>query len=372
MPASHPLPPASPGLWKDNWPQTRQHYLDWWDRRGLVVGAWGTGLPTDGVNHDPDATEPPAPGDFSARQTDAEFIAVNTRYKMARRTWPADILPAAWPHTGTLPLAAYLGAEPEYSPSAIWYHACMDDLDTHPPLRFDPDHPRVRELEAIVTRTVEQADGRYLVGLPALLPGIDVLAELRGAGTLMMDLLESPDAVHERLDEIYEAWTIAYDRLASVVHRGDDGMAFGYFMLWDQGRCGLAQCDSAAMFSPDLFAQFVVPTLRKQCAHLDRCMYHVDGAQALRHLDLLLAIEDLDAIEFTPDPKSPGGGDEQWYPLYRQILEAGKSVWVANLRKPEVLPLLDAIGGRGVFVSVNGLSPSDAEALARDVEPYRR
>ena len=46
-------------------------------------------------------------------------------------------------------------------------------------------------------------------------------------------------------------------------------------------------------------------------------------------------------------------------------------MWVANLRKEQVIPLLDAIGGQGVYLSVNGLSEADAEALAEAVAPYR-
>lgn len=359
-----------PGAWKHNLADTCRHFEQWWRGEGLVVGAWGTGLPREGPPHDT-VVEPAPPEDLAARHTDAEFIARNTRYKMARRCWPADILPAAWPHVGTLPLCTYLGATPEYAPGNVWYRACLLDLEAFPPLRFDPTHPRVVELERIVTRTVELAAGNYLVGMPALLPGIDVLAELRGAGNLMVDLVENPSAVHRRLEEIHAAWIDAFDRMYEIIRQPDGSMAFGYFMLWSPGKVCLAQCDSAAMFSREMFDEFVVPYLRLQCDHLDHCMYHVDGAQALRHLDALLPIENLQAIEFTPDPKSPGGGDASWYPLYRRVLDAGKSVWVANLRKHEVIPLLDAIGGRGVYVSVNGLTVADAEQLAREVEPYR-
>lgn len=358
-------------IWKDNFVETCRHFEQWWCRDGLVVGAWGTGLAWDGPPHDPDAVEPALPDDPTARHTDAEFVARNTRYRMSRRRWPADILPVAWPHVGTLPLAAYLGASPEYAPGNVWYRPCMEDIESHPPLRFDPSHPRVVELERIVARTFELAAGNYLVGMPALLPGIDVLAELRGSANLLIDLLENPEAVHRRLHEIHAAWIDAYDRMYRLVRQPDGSMTFGYFMLWSPGKVGLAQCDSSAMFSVEMFDEFVVPFLRLQCEHLDHCMYHVDGAQALRHLDSLLKIEKLDAIEFTPDPKSPGGGDPSWYPLYRRILDAGKSVWVANLRLHEVIPLLDAIGGRGVYVSVNGLSIPEAEQLAREVERYR-
>lgn len=358
-------------LWKTNWTQTQRHFDAWWDHRGPVLGAWGTGLAMpSGVRAHTDEGAPPPPESIALQHTDPQYIAGNVRYKMAHRVWPADILPAAWPHVGTLPLATYLGARPEYAPNNVWYSPCMSDLHNHPPLRFDPDHPECRQLERIVRETVRAADGNYFVGMPALLGGIDILAELRGTAETLMDMVDDPGAVHRRLDEIQSAYEQAFERMHRIIALPDGSMCFGYFMLWGRGKVGLCQCDTAAMFSPQMFDEFVMPYLRRQCAFLDRSMFHIDGAQSLVHLDLLLTIDGLDAIEFTPDPKSPGGGDPSWYPLYRRILDAGKSVWVANLVQSQVLPLFDAIGGRGVYASVNGLSPAQAEDLALRVEAY--
>lgn len=358
-----------PNAWKSNWPLTRRHFEDWWKHQGLVLGSWGTGLPTARPHEN--IAEPAAPASVVERQTNADYIARNTRYKMANRAWPADLLPAAWPHIGTLPLAAYLGATPEYAPNNVWYRACMPDLHSAPPLQFDSQHPQCRQLETIVQQTVAMARGNYFVGMPALLGGIDVLAELRGTAELLMDMIEDPGAVHRRLRQIQDAYIPAYDRMYDLVKLEDGSSCFGYFMLWGGGKTGLCQCDTASMFSPEMFGEFVVPYLREQCAFLDHSMFHIDGSQCLIHLDHLLQIDDLDAIEYTPEPRAPGGGDPHWFDLYRRILRAGKSLWAANLRKHEVIPLLDAIGGKGVYISVNGITESDAEQLANAIEPYR-
>jgi len=79
-------------------------------------------------------------------------------------------------------------------------------------------------------------------------------------------------------------------------------------------------------------------------------MFHLDGHQCIPHLDLLLDIEPLDAVEWTPDPQVPGGGDPAWYPLYRKILAAGKSVQAIGVKPEEVEPLLDSVGGKGMYI----------------------
>jgi hypothetical protein len=227
-----------------------------------------------------------------------------------------------------------------------------------------------------VRETVTQSQGNYLVGMPAILPNLDVLAEVRGAGELMIDMLDRPQWVLEKLQEIEVAYMQAFDRMYELIKLDDGSMAFGYFMLWGPGKTGLLQCDVATMISPRMFKRFVVTYLRQSCQFLQYSMFHVDGHQCLGHVDHLLDIEDLDAIEWTPDPQVPPGGSSHWYEMYRKILDAGKSVWVANIDVNEVIPLLDAIGGKGVYLNVttaNGaeLQEADVEQLITMIEPYR-
>src|SRR5690606_38322191 len=121
------------------------------------------------------------------------------------------------------------------------------------------------------------------------------------------------------------------------------------FGMWGFGRVAKVQCDAAAKISPDMFARFVAPALDRQCQWLDHTMYHLDGEDALPCLDVLLGIESLDAIEWTPRYLYAGdsGGHPKWHGLYRRILDAAKSVQAIGVKYDEVLPLLDAVGGRG-------------------------
>jgi hypothetical protein len=100
-------------------------------------------------------------------------------------------------------------------------------------------------------------------------------------------------------------------------------------------------------------------------------MYHLDGTQAMCHLDLLLGIEPLDAVEWTPQHGIPGGGSPQWYDLYRRILKGGKSVQAVGVAASEVVPLLDAVGPKGMYVGAHCQNPQELETLCKQVEKYR-
>jgi hypothetical protein len=100
-------------------------------------------------------------------------------------------------------------------------------------------------------------------------------------------------------------------------------------------------------------------------------MYHLDGNEQFRHLDALLEIEELDAIEWTPNANLPLGGDPQWYDLYRRILDAGKSVQAYLVWPQEIVPLLDAVGGRGMYILGLFRNQAEVEAVAQEIETYR-
>jgi hypothetical protein len=362
-------------LWKTNWPQTQQHFIDWWNREGLVLGYWGTGIDFDGPAH-ADAVEPIPLTDPERFHMDPQYVAQRVYYEMAHKVWPADVLPVAWPDIGTVTLAPYLGAIQKYEKENIWYGSCILDPNTHPPLHFDPAHPYSRTLEAVLRKTVEYSRGHYFVGMPAIVPNLDVLAELRGTENLLMDMIERPVWIHEKLQEIETAFRQVFDDLYEIVKADDGSMAFGYFMLWGPGKTGLLQCDAAAMFSPKMFDDFVIPYIRQSVEYLDYSMFHVDGHQCLGNVDSLLEIEGLDAIEWTPDPQVPPGGSPHWFDLYKKILNAGKSIWVANMDVDEVIPLLDAVGPKGVYLNVissggNNIRPGQMEQLADKLESYR-
>ena len=184
-------------------------------------------------------------------------------------------------------------------------------------------------------------------------------------------LVLGPDWVKAQLAAINKAFFEAYTRIYDLTKLEDGSAVFGPFRLWAPGKVVKVQCDASAMFSPAMFAEFVVPFLAEQCEWLDYSVYHLDGTQCIRHLDMLLGIDDLDAIEWTPQAGVPMGGSPRWYDLYKRILAAGKSVQAIAVAPDEVVPLLDAVGGKGMYIGTRFDSEAAAEKLTRDVEPYR-
>lgn len=359
-------------MWKEHWEETRQRFADWWDHEGLLLGMWGA-PPLQGIAHE--ATRaPPEAASVRDRYCDAASRAWRNHHSLARKAFPADVLPISNTDIGPGSLALFLGSEPGFSEETVWFNPSIQHCskpEDLPPFDFDESNAWWQLTRATLEACAEQGRDKYLVGCPDLVENVDILASLREPQTLLMDMVERPDWVEEKVAEINQVWFEAYRRIYDIIQLPDGSSTFGAFRLWGNGKTAKVQCDACAMFSPDMFQRFVVPSLAEQCRWLDHSMYHLDGTQAVRHLDALLEIEALDAVEWTPQAGIEGGGDPRWYDLYRKILAAGKSVQAVGVRPDEVEPLLDAIGGRGVYVITSFDTPGEAEAVMNKVDQYR-
>jgi hypothetical protein len=358
--------------WKKNWQETKRHFRDWWNREGLVIGGF-PGSPADPPHEQLERPERPsrASEEFYSRTA---LRARCNHYGLSRMAFPADFLPIADTDIGPGSLALCLGSEPGFAENTVWFNPCMKDdpePEKRPPLRFDPRNRWWKIHEETLRACTALGRGKYLTGCPDLIENIDTLASLRGTSTLFMDMIDRPEWVHEKLREINQAFYEVYQRVYDIIELEDGSSAFGAFRLWGPGKTAKVQCDAAAMLSPAMFREFVVPSLTEQCEWLDHSMYHVDGKEELRHLDALLEIEALDAIEWTPSPGRPLGGDPRWFDLYRRILDAGKSVQAYFVRSSEIVPLLDAVGGKGIYVLGIFRDEAEVESVLKDVEQFR-
>lgn len=349
---------SDPIKWKPDWAEAQQAFIGWWKHRGLALYVTAP--------KDPPWEDTPQPRlieDPKVRWADVMNWTDHAIHQMSRRFYGG----IAFPNFNTLiggpgSLGLFLGSIGHPAPTTMWYEPVITDADTHPPLRFSRN--RWWDLHTqLIDEALRRANGRYLVGYPDLVENIDVVAQLRDPQTLLVDLLERPGWVTKQIWAINDAFFAAYDAWWPRLSGQGGGAVFNAFDLWAPGKVAKVQCDFSCMISEEMFREFVVPALTAQCDWLDYSMYHLDGTTAVHHLDALLGIEPLDAIEWTPQSGLPGGGSPQWHDLYRRIKAAGKSVQAVGVKPDEVLPLLDAVGPEGMYI----MTRCDTEQQAWDL-----
>jgi hypothetical protein len=84
--------------------------------------------------------------------------------------------------------------------------------------------------------------------------------------------------------------------------------------------------DFSIMISTTMFEDIFLPGLIRECQFLDRSIYHLDGPGALRHLDCILSIPELDALQYVPGAINEGC--HKWVEVYHKAQSAGKAIEV--------------------------------------------
>jgi hypothetical protein len=353
--------------WKDNWEESRQRYLDWWAGRGLIISMWEH-LEKEGAPHE--AVPQPSPArDLNQYWFDPEWRAANIHYRLSRSSFKADILPVANTHLGPGSLAAILGSALDGGEDTIWIHQRPADADPDEIL-LDENNRWWKLHLALIRACKLNAPGRYFVGCPDLIEGLDTLSSLRGVQPVLLDMIDRPEELQRQLQAVNDVWFQVFDRIYAEINLNGE-MTFCYFSLWAPGRMAKLQCDLSAMISPKNFRKFVQPYIREQCQKLEYSMYHLDGKDAIRHLPALLEIEELNAIQWTPGVGQPQGGDTCWYDLYKRIRAGGKSLMPSGVEVSELKPLLDEIGPHGVHILMHFETERDIDQALEIASHYR-
>ena len=351
--------------WKPNLEETKRRYVDWWNHKGIVLNMWEHFQ--EGVKPHADVPKPAPPKDLNQKWFDPQWRADYLDWYVAHSSLMADMLPVANTQLGPGSLAAILGGVFEGGEDTIWIHPDPNYSDD---IVFNPEHPNWLLHKELLKACKAKAQGHYYVGMPDLMEGLDVLAAIKGTDKVLLDTVMQPEVLEHQMQQINDIYFRVFDELYDIIREGDE-MAFCYFSSWAPGKMSKLQSDISTMISVDDYRRFVQPFIREQCQKIDYTLYHLDGVGAMHHLDALLEIEELNAIQWTPGVGEPQGGSPKWYDLYKKILAGGKSIMACWVTLDELKPLLDNIGGEGVHIEMDFHNEREVEQALRIVEEYQ-
>ena len=350
--------------WKPNLEETKKRYVNWWNHKGIVLNMWEHFQ--EGVQPHADIPEPKPYKDLNQRWFDPEWRAEYLDWYVAHSSLMADMLPVANTQLGPGSLAAILGGVFEGGEDTIWIHPNPNYTDD---ITFDPNHPNWLLHKDLLHACKKKAQGHYYVGMPDLMEGLDVLAAMKGTDKVLLDTVMQPEVLEQQMQQINDIYFRVFDELYDIIREGDE-MAFCYFSSWAPGKMSKLQSDISTMISIDDYRRFVQPFIREQCQKIDYTLYHLDGVGAMHHLDALLEIKELNAIQWTPGVGEPQGGSPKWYDLYKKILAGGKSIMACWVTLDELRPLLDHIGGDGVHLEMDFHNEREVEQALEMVQEF--
>lgn len=353
---------------KEGWDKSRERFAAWWHGQAVDRVLLQVIAPAN----DPPASDPVGPLSLEEKWLDVDRRIRHFEDSLERTFYGGDAFPYLETHLGPGTLSTFLGAVPEFRPDTVWYRPVIADITQAEPPEYGPDNRFWQFTREICTEGVRRLEGRALVSIPDLIEGLDTLCSLIGTEQLLYALQDQPDDVHRFQDALTELYFDYYDPIYNIVRDEHDGSCFSVFNTYGEGTVSKLQCDVSAMISPEMFEEFAAPYLQEQCERLDYTVYHLDGPDALQHLDTLLSIPDLNAIQWTPGAGQEPATSERWLPMYRTTRKAGKSLMIRGGSPEEARRLVEALGPEGLDITLWMSTQSEAEAVLADCWNWRK
>ena len=333
--------------YKLNWAETKEKFANYWQHKNTgrplmcviarrpEVEQFSDGTPVEGGYLDQicqgkyyNMPKELYWKDMEDKYQNAERIVARYRYFCDTHAFLGESFPNLNIDFGPGSTAAYLGSDIGFKEDTVWFKKCLDGWDGVPKLTFDPENKWFKKHLQLAKDCRALAKDDFYVDMPDLMENIDVLASLRGAQDTLFDLLDEPEKVGKRIQEVTDVYYEYYDRFYDVIKDKDGGNAYTVFQIWGPGRTVKLQCDFSAMMAPEDFRKYIQPSLRTQSENVDHVLYHLDGPAAIKHMDALMEIEGIDALQWTSGDAGPDGTLPDWDVIYDKAIAAGKSIWV--------------------------------------------
>ena len=299
----------------------------------------------------PKAEQRPVPeknyGSFEERWKDVDFRAEQLAAMLSNRIYLGDALPVSYPNMGPEVFSAWCGCGYRYGETTTWSEPCVIDWETDADsAALNMDHELFVLTDRFTDRLLELGRGNFLVGLTDFHPGGDHLAALRDPAVLAVDLIENLPWVKKKLAASYPEYFKVYNHFYEKLRAASMPITSWTPLIYD-GRFYIPSNDFSCMISEEMFQDVFLPGIVDECNFYQRSIYHLDGPGALRHLDALLEISSLDAIQWVP-----GAGREgfaKWLDVYKKIQTAGKAMQF-NISIDDLPLLFEQLRPEGIYI----------------------
>lgn len=284
---------------------------------------------------------------------------------MARTVFIGDGFPRLWINLGPGALAAFLGANPILMEDTVWFMGGFD-WDYLGILEAKPRGDYWELADRLTIEACRRGKDRFIVGITDIGGPTDVAGILRGIDRLFIDSFRSRSKVKMLLDTVVDTWIDVYNRHSRIILS-----TFGVMSCWMHilypGRGYPIQCDLSVYMSPKLFEEIGFKPLAKLCDELEYPVYHLDGLGEIPHLDKILSLPRLKAIQWTPGAGKPDVDDPYWFHLYDRILRGGVNLVLLGVKPENIMKIARRFNRGRLLISTQFHSLTEAETVAKAI-----
>jgi hypothetical protein len=291
------------------------------------------------------------------RWLDTEYQTELKLAQLSNREFLGDSMPVAYPNLGPEVFSSFYGCPIHFGDyGTSWTEPILDDWSQAANLQLDWDSPTMLKLHEMTDALLEVGKDKFITGMTDWHPGGDAIAALREPQELAVDMLTHRDEVKTLLRQLEADYFAIYDAFYDKLRAAGQPIST-WTSLVSERKFYVPSNDFSIMISKDMFDDVFLPGIVRECQFLDRSIYHLDGPGALRHLDSLLDISELDALQWVAGAGNQGF--HRWVDVYRRAQAAGKGIQVI-CTFDEIALVTQTLNPHGVFLSVSGVPSREA------------
>ncbi|MCK5845420.1 MAG: hypothetical protein KAG97_11975 [Victivallales bacterium] len=301
------------------------------------------------------------------RWFDADYIVEKALHTVANTRYLGDALPLFWPNLGPEVFSAYFGTELEYSETTSWAIPNLQKWIDVDKLKFSPENFYWRKNLELTDALLAAGEGLFHTGYTDLHPGGDALAAFRDPLNLNLDMMDERQSVKsllKRTDEVFaDVFNFWCDKLEAA------GQPIGTWAgIVSPRKSHIPSNDFSCMISTEMFEEFFLSGIIKECENAEASIYHLDGPGALRHLDALLEINSLNAIQWVWG--AGNGRVSDWLEVFQRCQNADKGLQI-TCQFEELDLLIENLRPEGVWLRVGIDTAELAEQVISKISKWK-
>ena len=307
---------------------------------------------------------------FEAKWKDIEFRAEVECEKVKNTQYFADALPVVIPNMGPEIFSAWCGCGYEFGESTTWSIPIIDDWEKDlDKAALDMSHPLLKITEEYTKALLETGKDIFITGMTDYHAGGDHLAALRDPANLALDMIENVNFVKHELEKAEKDFFKVYDYFYEILKSYNQPIT-GWLPLFAEGKYHIPSNDFSCMISNQMFEDVFLEGIINECRYMDKTIYHLDGPGALKHLDCLLDIKELDAVQWVC-----GAGNEgyhRWVETYKKIQNKKKAI-ALYIDISELQSVFETLRPEGIwFAQIRGIdSENTANEAIKRIKKWR-
>ena len=211
---------------------------------------------------------------------------------------------------------------------------------------FNPNNPWVVKMVEFIPALSNLSEGKFPVGM-TLLRGIsDLLSALYGGENFILRMFESPDEVKTVIQQLERYWISFGKHLLNNLPEFHGGTGSFFYAVWTPGKTIWFQEDAAALLSPELYEEFIFPSVKKITESFDHSVIHLHPSQFIPASYLLKT--EISVIELHRDIGGPKA--KELYGYHSMVLENKPLIIWGDLTDDDLDYILDKLPAKGLLV----------------------